>query len=1252
MTAPPRLTDGAGSTSMRGVRAGLRRIRRVARSILISRGLLVTVGVVVGLLLCLVLSDYVLRFPRLMRGALLAVSIAVVVRVIWKELVPAFSFKPALTEIALRLEQRSDRGSAVRGLLASGLELERGSDGAASVRGYVTRRAADVFGGYSPRGMFRLRPLAEAAGTAVLALVIAGVLAGTSPDLASTGLTRALAPWTDARWPSRTEVADATVPSVHPTDEALELRAVLEKWPGEATSERVEAVFRVVDADGRSTDERRVLMTPQGSVGLIDAAGAAGGEGFVFERVLEPASLAAGRRAGSGGSGDRTLVYRFESRDDRTPDARVTLTPPPRLVSATAVITPPAYAASIESGREIVRGDRDLLVEPDGRVRLGPLLGGSTVRATFVFSKPVEPRGRAAAGNDTPADAGQVDDAARAAVEAAFAGAAPRTTVTVDIAADAPLRVAMDVADEYGFPPRADTELLIDVLRDRLPSAAVLDPMRDEDVLPTAMVGVEAEGRDDLGVASLRLERTVQREAGDEPAEVAAASDGSAAPERAVRTELDLGTFDLTPGDAVELVAVASDFFRDESGPREPSRSPPRTLRVISEDRLVEQIRSRLTGVERAARELDRRQGTLEGSLRGGAPADQLRPDQADVAAQVGRQREEIERLADRVSRNGLDDAQLASLLSDTAGLAAAAERAAGEAAERLADASVEASPSGEQEAEGDENAANQEQRREAAEQQSRARDALGRLLDRLDRGEDSYLARRGLERLLEDQRELAEQTQAAGSRTIGQRPEDLGEADRAELSRLAERQEEVAKQAQEAIDRLAERGDPEASRENGKPPADPVEADAMRRAAQAGRRAAVPEELQQAAGEIEQNRASDAQQRQEAAIDALEEMLEQLEDAEKNRDAALRRELASVMDSIRTLIARQSREIGRLLVVQAGEALPLGDPPLDRGMIALFTATLETLDRLAVGFDELVVVATFVQDAADEQESAIEALREEPAALAAALAEEREALALLEQALEEAESLDEEAAQREQDRVRQQLRADYGAALEEQRALRDETGAIAGDDLTRRERGDARRLGRRQETLRGTVADVFAQTEGLAESTMVGLVHSELEMAMGDAGAGLRRGTANAVVLAMQDRAVALLETLVDAFTPFTPERDDDFGEDGGGGGGGGGSQQGGEEELVEALTELRIMRAMQAQLLALTRALGEAQPGASSPFDTSRLAAMQTALAERGAAVIEKIEDQSGGPDLEQIGGGGGGDGNDGDVDVEGDG
>jgi len=493
-------------------------------------------------------------------------------------------------------------------------------------------------------------------------------------------------------------------------------------------------------------------------------------------------------------------------------------------------------------------------------------------------------------------------------------------------------------------------------------------------------------------------------------------------------------------------------------------------------------------------------------------------------------------------------------------------------------------------------------------------REQLGRLAEMLDRGEDSWLVGRNLQRLVQQQRDLHAQTQRVGEQTMGKKAQDLTAQERTDLQQISEQQQRLADAARKAIDQLAQRGQQMEK-------VDATQSQGMKQAAQRGRDQQVPEKMSQAAQAAKDNQTSTAQEEQQQAMDALQQMLQDMNDAPKKRDETLKRVLADIIQSLDRLIREQDAQIVALAAaVEASQFKGLDEP-----MIALNKNTLDVADK-ARADRQMARIAELVDKAGKNEDQAIAALRSEPLDAGNADKSERESLRLLKLARAEAKKLHDDAAKRDNDRKRQELRGFYRDTLEKQVALKGETDPLIGKAVDRRDRMMVRGLGEKQEGIRATLADLKAKTQELADAGVFDLAHARLDAAAAAASKKLRAGQADHAVQRAQQSAVQILKALVEALDDRA-KQDDEFREDAGGGGDGAGGGGGQKPPLIPPLAELRLLRAMQQEAADLTRSLDESKD--SPPDELSGVGDLQRSLSDRAQDLMKKLQQHTTTPD-----------------------
>ncbi|CAG0995794.1 hypothetical protein PHYC_02552 [Phycisphaerales bacterium] len=1217
-TAGPSAPERSRSVDL--IVASLRRLRGTARVQLVLQRLGLIVASLLAAALFIGFLDYWLRLPMAMRLILWAFGMSLAALTAYRRVLPAARFSPSLTEVALRVEQSpAGKAAGLEGMLASGIELgagktfDRGLLSDDLGRGAVSE-AARRFGRLPRRTslldsrlLYRTLGALVAVGAPILALSLA------TPALSRIGWSRVAAPWSGAQWPKRTQVVGAVQPVAHAVGTPFPLRAVVARTGHREGTADVSAVYRLV-IDGQAGPNRRALLTSQNKQATVEPPGGAlPVTGELYERLLDTASLvpATGPRPAN-----VVLEFAFHTADDATDVWRVLLVDPPALQSVTADVSPPEYAGGVlAADSEVVRGLRDLGTGRDERSILGPILGGSMVRLDFTLNKPVpvpeSPEGLDEWAAHVLPGLDRVEDLA-----ATFDG--PRWSIS--FRATRSTRVPIRLVDSFGIPATEDAVLRFETIEDRSASVAVVEPSSDESVLPTAVLDVAGEGRDDIALAWVTLKSQSARppagsigappEPSDDLTEIAkgAPDANTRAALTVVRAEtrLDLSPLSLEPGDEMWLTAEAMDLLTAATPGRGPSVSSKRRLRIIAESEFVEQIRAELTGVREAAKRLEGEQERLAKRLAAAkadpAAAEAQAAGQSALGQRLSPIGDVLRRLTSRVERNQLRDESLTGMLRDAQEHVNAAGRASDQAAAQLGTLASEGlSPE-----------SRDQSHQQAASGQKEVQDELTSLANLLDRGQDVWAVRRQLEKLLTEQRQLRAQTEATGAETRGQRPESLSQAQAEDLQRLAGRQQEVARRADAIVDALLQRA--QHMRQG-----DPSQADSMQAAANRAQQQQLGDSQRRAAEQIEKNQTAAAEELQKNAEQAIQDVLDELDRVEQRRDEALRRLLADLVESIAQLVRRQEQELLRL-----GEALAGNVPDkLDAGMISLNQNTLGVLDTAQEEVRGAVKLLSLLSAAAEAQGDGITSIRADE--FPEAQTQENLSLSRLRDSLEEARRLEDQAAERDASRKRAELKKAYSEALEIQAAINADTTPLLGKELSRKERGEARALGDQQLALRETLSQLRSSTEDLNEALVFQYAHRRLDDSTARASSSLREGKTPASVGFDQQASLRTLQALVQALTD--PPRNDDFREEEGGDGGGGGGGGGNKPPLIPPLAELKLLRAIQNEAAELTRQL-DADRASIPPSQLEALVQLQGDLAARARELLEKLTENNNAP------------------------
>lgn len=1215
------------SVAWASIAQSLSAVAAKARRVLVAQRLSVLLAWTLGVAIALALLDYALRVPGWLRMLTLPAWVALLIWS-WRTWVrPALAFRPDPTDIALRVERAYPE---LKGRLGAASDLAQGrgslpSDTSRQMAEAVVRTVANQWGGRDAGELVRTQGLRRALfGLGSAAVVCAGLFA-LSPSNWWIGAQRVLIPWGGAEWPKRTGIADATAQSVHALGEALPLRAVLvrSELPAESTDVFVE--YRFVGSGSGGTGWRKELLTFQGrdaqtTLARRDALGSETQEeveGPLFERLIDP-------------SGE-SVEYRVITADDQTPIRTIRLVPPPALVSASATITPPAYASTnAADGTPVADVKADLGAGTDERASAPSALAGSRVALTLNLNK---------GATFQPALIDQLrllDEST--AQSASLTGEGAKWTLTWTLTQ--PLRLIVRPIDEHGIAARDDAVLRFDALQDKPAEATITTPAADRGVLATALVPVVAEGRDDVGLWWVSLERQIARPAGKEgteksgpggalepvgePEEVAREStvsgDSSApgspiAKSIAVTTSVDLAVLGVRAGDEVRLTALAKDVFAtgDSSDApateRPPTRSAVRTLRIISESQFIDEVQRELSQVRQSAIRVEAQQGEVQTRTQERGADRQSRRGQAQVSERLSRQQESVQRVADRVKENGLMDPGLQEVLRQAEQTLERAGQASSEAGKTLDEASAgQPEPPPEQE-----NAppVGGEKAQAASEDQQKVRDEMTALAELLDRGQDNWVVKNKLDQLIKAQEQTQERTKALGQQTAGKNESELTPAQKRELDAIVEKQTQLAEDVAKLTREMQEK-----SKELAKK--DPSAGKGMQDAAQRAEQQQVSEGMKSAAASAQQNRMSDAAKRQEQAAKALKQMKEDLDDQEKRQAMQLRRKLQEIAEAIERLIKEQEKQIGALETAQRAQG---GYDGLDKGMIALNQNTLGVGDqaRETKGLD---AIAKLLGKAADSQSDAVKALRTPPVDPEGVRMLENESLDALKTALERAREMGRKAQESEERQKLAELKEKYAQSLKEQERLRAETAGFANmDELSRRDKVLVRRLGEGQQALTESLKALHEGTKELKEATVFDYAHKRLAETGAGAAKALEDTQAKAA-LRPQDASIATIKSVIEALTD--PKNDSKFNQGAQAGGGGGGGGAGGKQGLIPPAKQLRLLRMIQADIARATNDANQAQEGGASAEDIAR---QQRDIADVGLQLIKKMSSGSGG-------------------------
>lgn len=1187
---------------MQNIARQLEQVRRRGRALLVTQRLAQAVAVVLPALVVLGFIDFGLRLPGWLRGVIGLVLLGFGLSWLMTRLLAAWRFGPSLSALALRVERMVPRLS---GLLTSSLEFGLSPEKyaapastAAMARATVARAEKELAGVRVGR-LINLEPTRKRAMWLIGAVALFGIVAGAMPTHSAIAASRWLMPWSDTAWPKRTQVAAAQLPPAVAIDSPVEFTASVGR--GFRPGMRVWLNLQPVDAAGQPTG----VMTPQRLLMTEQLAGAASADTNVQpqgEFKLQwrpPADIA--RQVSAGAASAKLRVW-FEAGDDQTESQVLTLVARPALQSVIAQVQPPDYAVGLAAPQTVA------LHEQSQRIASAAMLAGARVQLTLELNKPL------------PAAVLEPESLVPGLVsipDLVLDQPDPRTVV-LGFTLNESVQTPIVLTDAHGLTQAAERLVRFEALEDRQPTVTILEPSADASVLASAVLPVAAQASDDVGIRGLVIEaehpaRAVVEDAVDETnptRRLTLANRVARSAQLNAEATFDLATLPLRVGDVVTLHATTQDVFELNGFRHEPANATPRRLNIIDANTLIDQVRADLAGVRQQAQRLERQQEQLLKRLAQDDPA-RLQAEQARVTRAVESQRLQLQRVQDRLQLNRLSEPTLDELIRQADALAERAQDASEQAQQNLQDAA-------ESQASDPEGDAAAQAKEQAGEQQAQARESLEDLAKLLDQGRDALGLKLELARLKAEQEALAQDTRQLLPRTAGRPMDQLSEAMQQALQELAERQEALGEQAQDAIERLQSSAESLAQQRDSDQ--DQAAAQAMAEAAAVAQRQGLNEQMQESQEGLEQNQLSQAGSSQMQSLDTLDQMMQQLGEQDELRQELLRRRLLELADQLRRLIE------GQTLANAAVEALPVDAAVADLAALSpdqsnLWVRTI-AVQTEAEADEATADVAPIVGQAVDAQAAALAGLR--GGARDEVQAGQRVALERLEEALAKVQEKQAEAEQDQTAEQRNELRQKYIELAQKQNDVREQTAELLDEvPLSRKTRAALRGIGKSQQEIQAAAAELG---EEVGDTIVFQKTHEMIDTASGAAAALLSRGEDDGRLLRQQRKTASLLESMADALDESGKPQE--FAESNAGQGGSGAGQP---PPLVPPAAELKLLRGVQQAVYDETRALAEAvrgEPTGEQATLLGDLSGEQRELSTVGQRLIEQMQQQQSQP------------------------
>ena len=1197
----------------------LSRLRQRVRYVLWVYGLCSLTIVLFGSTLLAGGLDWMVRIED--RGVRMLLSLGVlgatcwtVWRFLWRPLSQRFSN----VELARRIERRhpefADSLSSTVQFLESDQDPRAGSP---ELQRAVIRRTLAGLHAVSIAGIVETRTVQRLAVGAVAACLITVAVISANQAVAGTAINRLLFPLSPVSWPRDVELRFVDRDLKPLTDSQI---GALTAVQGETLELFVENVRG--DLPG---DLRLLARQPDGNV---------------VTHQMRQATLRNedGDAADIGGASvrvsDGPLFIWALGGDGETLPLQVDVVPPPRVESFHVSVLPPPYTG--QSRSELPENVGDISGVVGTKIQFSGRVNKALASATF-HQHGADPRSLTVS-----------EDGRSISGEVTFERAGSGTWW-------------LALRDRQGFENPEAPRYDLQIAADGEPSVLIELPETDLLVTATAIVPLRAVARDDLAVQKLWLEwaasnparprfvdpdktlpvdrveadpdngplKLVKRPSDSEPGDSAAdsepteteAANSTLNPEADTRslaegdltterltdeTNFDLVEFDWPVGTRIVLRAAASDWF-DLDPEGHVARSNPRALTIVSPDEKRSELADRQAALvlELERSENSQRQNRdlvheLQLQLE---QTGQLRPEDRDLLKRIELdQRQIADRLVDDVNglqrqatairtertENDVEDPESDTLLGELLDELTFLKTGPLPQIDRgLIDA---------RKLSADNDQLKPEQRRafksaldQVEQKQGETQRTLSGILDRLSQWRSERNLNSELRSLSGRQRELGDDARSIAEQTRGRTFAELTDQNRADLSRLGSRQQQLAEQVDEFRDELTDAA--ETLKDS-----DPEQSERFESALQQIEEVGISAKMRQAAAEFEQNRVGEATATQQQVLEAMSKVQDALDQRETTDTESLVKQLKEAADSlaeVRQYAEALRKKLDDLAAQAAAERDKDALEKLQRQQQRVREKLQETVRRLQRLQSPAGSSAQRSANQMERSEDAVDSGDLETAADAQQIA-----LDDLEQAQREL-AADQKAAEEALAREQIEKLADQLDAF----VLRQET-VIAETRRLETAREENKRWSR---TLLKSLRNLVGVQTGLAEETRAaGETLSSIEVLkialqgtasmMDRAAARLDDRDTSAETVQLEER---ILKRFTDLKSALAEEQDDDAGETPPNQQQGEQNESGPDGEMVPIIAQLKVIRALQADLIDRVTALREREAVAGKLSD-----------------------------------------------------
>ncbi|MBX3394534.1 MAG: hypothetical protein KF841_04115 [Phycisphaerae bacterium] len=1130
-------------------------VRRRLRTLLALESLGRIVVVVIPSVALTAVLDWWVNFPWLLRAGALAGGILWMALAVWRRVLRPLVAPIPLDQIALRWSAITD---VERDEIAGAVEFMDGrGSGSAELWEQLISEASSHGPWQTRRRGLNANRATWSVGSALLLMIATISVSILLPELADVGRSRVFTPWLATEWPRRVRIAPLTGDMTAALGESATPAMSIER--GDHPYLRAFIEWGPVGGERRRSPMRRE------SDGCFR---------FTFDNVWSP------------------IEYAFVAGDDDTRDrfSRIAVARRPEAEESRLIVQPPDYVGSDAAvvhvlGTEpvtTVRGSR-ATIEVSPRMAgdsSAPTIGGSVV---FDSGDTIELH---IAADDSLAEVGE--GIQRPILRAAFV-----------VKRGGGFRIRL--IDRGGLESQSEVGHELVVKDDEPPTVELLEPAADTEMTLHGALNVVARARDDLGLTALVLSAAVEENKWLTICDLLAEgkSDSPVAAEAVVSVALPVAersiawrprTMEppLKEGDIVVLAAAAQDGFKRDGLSHDVRRSASRRVRIVSEADLAELLRQSVNVSATRLRGLAR---DLHASIRESVAVDEgpavrraMSDRERDRAAQLSRELRRISEAGAETATQLLDVARRADRnRAARLDVAAQAERLGRSIArlsrEQLLDAASTAERASESRRPEEQHAALEE----SIGAQRQALAEFADFLEALQRWSEFADAGRVIRDLLDRQEELIRQSGALARETLSNSIEELSAAQQNALADLGASQSRLRSESVAAFRGLNELAATLAT-------SDPASATTLIRAAAMAAESAIIENMASASAEIERNRLRGARESQASAADGLRRVLASMEQRIDRELADLSRDVSDLAGAVEKLLRAQEALIEQAHSLPEQSAQPLESPRLaDRQRTLAQTA--EGVSGRVNGVDHEAMSAKFaLLTAAAHMETAGKAF--DLGELRAGTQEQENARFQLMDALESLQAMQERIERAMAERAMDAILVALIELRESQSELHRETGTVAArtgssERLSRVESIRVKALASRQAELAAPLERI---TERITESIVFRAVCDRIgehiriaarQLASGESHAAM---TEQSAVLSHLDRLIAVME--------IRPEKRNDRFVEAEQGGGGGGAGEPTRSRPVPPLAELRVLKLLQVDLKARTRALAETLP------------------------------------------------------------